>query len=291
MSNSIDLFLGQLVLGLVNGSFYAMLSLGLAVIFGMLGVVNFAHGALYTAGAFTAWLLSRYAGLGMLPALLVVPVAVGALAAVFERYSLKPLYKIPHIYVLLATFGFALIIQGLLRELYGTTGLVYPVPPQLRGGFDLGTLYLPYYRIFVIFFSATICCGVWFFIEKTSHGMYIRAAAENPSMLRTFGVRVNGIMTLTFAGGAGLAAIAGVVGAPIYTVSSNMGHDLLILIFAVVVIGGLGSIKGPVITAYIVGISEGLAKAYVPQLAEVVVFILMVLILLFRPAGLFGTRA
>ncbi len=284
----LELLYGQILLGLVNGSFYAILSLGLAVIFGMLHIINFAHGALYMLGAFLAWMLGEYLGVGFWPALLIAPLLVGLAAAAFEIPLLRPLYRLVPLYGLLATFGLGLILQGGFREVYGVSGLRYATPAALQFGLDLGFMYMPAYRLFVVVASALVCFAIWWLIERTRYGIYIRAAEENAPLVRTFGVRVSRIVTLTYAGGAALAAFAGVLAAPIYSVNAMMGADLIIVVFAVVVIGGMGSIRGPVVAGYALGLIEGLTKTYFAEAANTVVFVFMVIVLLLRPAGLFG---
>jgi branched-chain amino acid transport system permease protein len=279
---------GQLLLGLINGSFYAMLSLGLAVIFGLLNIINFAHGAQYMMGAFGAWMLSTYLGLGYWWALLLVPLAVGAIGVVIERTMLSRLYHLDHLYGLLLTFGLALIIQGLFRNQYGVSGLPYAAPPQLAGGTNLGFMFLPNYRGWVVVASLAACFGTWFLIEKTRLGAYLRAATENPSLVGAFGIDVPRLITLTYGFGVALAAFAGVLAAPIYSVNPNMGADLIIVVFAVVVIGGMGSILGAIVTGFGLGIIEGLTRVFYPEGSAVVIFVIMALVLLVKPAGLFG---
>jgi len=279
---------GQLLLGLINGSFYALLSLGLAVIFGMLNVINFAHGALYMLGAFVAWMLMAYAGIGYWWALIIAPVAVGLFGALLERLMISRLYRLDHLYGFLLTFGLALIIQGLLRNAYGISGLPYTIPPQLAGSRNLGFMFMPIYRGWVIVASFSVCVATWVLIEKTRLGAYLRAATENPTLVGAFGINVPRMITLTYGVGVGLAALAGVLAAPIYSVNPNMGADLIIVVFAVVVIGGMGSIAGAVVTGFGLGIVEGLTKTYYPQGSSVVIFIIMAVVLLTKPAGLFG---
>ena len=284
----LELLYAQILLGLVNGSFYAILSLGLAVIFGMLHIINFAHGALYMLGAFLAWMMGEYLGVGFWPALAIAPLLVGVAAAGFEVPLLRPLYRLVPLYGLLATFGLALILQGGFREVYGVAGLRYSIPPALQFGLDLGFMYMPAYRLFVVLASALVCFAIWWLIERTRYGIYIRAAEENAALVRTFGVPVSRIVTLTYAAGAALAAFAGVLAAPIYSVNAMMGADIIIVVFAVVVIGGMGSIRGPIIAGYALGLIEGLTKTYAAEAANTVVFVFMVIVLLLRPAGLFG---
>ena len=279
---------GQLLLGLINGSFYALLSLGLAVIFGMLNIINFAHGAQYMMGAFVAWILLTYLGIDYWWALIVVPVVVGASGVVIERLLISRLYHLDHLYGLLLTFGLALIIQGLFRNQYGVSGLPYSIPPQLAGGQNLGFMFLPNYRGWVIVASVVVCFGTWFAIEKTKLGAYLRAATENPTLVGAFGINVPRMITLTYGFGVGLAALAGVLAAPIYSVNPNMGADLIIVVFAVVVIGGMGSILGAILTGFGLGIVEGLTRVFYPEGSAVVIFVIMAIVLLIKPAGLFG---
>ncbi len=286
----IQALMGQLLIGLINGSFYALLSLGLAVIFGLLNIINFAHGAFYMMGAFGAYLLLEKLGLSYWWALLVSPVMIGALGIVVERTMLARLYKLDHLYGLLLTFGLALIIQGLFRNAYGATGLPYAIPEQLQGGQNLGFMFLPNYRGWVIIASLAICLATWFVIEHTRLGGYLRAATENPQLVQAFGINVPRMITLTFGFGVGLAALAGVMAAPIYQVSPLMGADLIIVVFAVVVIGGMGSIMGSIITGFGLGLIEGLTKVFYPEASTTVIFIIMTIVLLIRPAGLFGTQ-
>jgi branched-chain amino acid transport system permease protein len=281
---------GQLLLGLINGSFYALLSLGLAVIFGMLNIINFAHGAQYMMGAFAAFFLLQY-GVGYWPALIVAPILVGLTGILIERFLLRRLYGLDHLYGLLLTFGLALIIQGVFRHQYGSTGLPYSMPDALRGGQNLGFMFLPNYRAWVVVFSLTICLATWFAIEKTRLGAYLRAATENPTLVRAFGINVPVMITLTYGFGVGLAGLAGVMAAPIYNVSPLMGADLIIVVFAVVVIGGMGSIMGAVVTGFALGVIEGLTKVFFPEASNTVIFVIMVIVLLVRPAGLFGKAA
>ncbi len=279
---------GQLLLGLINGSFYALLSLGLAVIFGMLNIINFAHGAQYMMGAFAAYLLLQYFGLGYWWSLLVAPIAVGLTGIVIERLFLRWLYKLDHLYGLLLTFGIALIIQGVFRNYYGSSGLPYRVPDQLQGGQNLGFMFLPNYRGWVIAVSLVVCFATWFIIERTRLGSYLRAATENPALVRAFGINVPRMITLTYGFGVALAALAGVMAAPIYNVSPLMGADLIIVVFAVVVIGGMGSIMGAILTGFGLGVVEGLTKVFFSQASDTVIFVIMAIVLLIRPAGLFG---
>jgi branched-chain amino acid transport system permease protein len=281
---------GQLLIGLINGSFYALLSLGLAVIFGLLNIINFTHGAQYMMGAFCAWFLLNKLGLDYWWSLLLAPVIVGATGVVIERLMLARLYKLDHLYGLLLTFGLALIIQGLFRQEFGSTGLPYAMPKALTGGQNLGFMFLPNYRAWVIVASLAICLGTWFMIEKTKLGSYLRAATENPQLVQAFGVNVPRMVTLTYGFGVGLAALAGVMAAPIYSVSPLMGADLIIVVFAVVVIGGMGSIMGSILTGFFLGLVEGLTKVFYPEASNTVIFIIMAIVLMIKPAGLFGTQ-
>ena len=281
---------GQLLIGLINGSFYALLSLGLAVIFGLLNIINFAHGAQYMMGAFCAWFLLNKLGLNYWWALIIAPVAVGAAGMVIERLMLSRLYQLDHLYGLLLTFGLALIIQGLFRHEFGSTGLPYAMPKALEGGQSLGFMFLPNYRAWVIVASITICFGTWYMIEKTKLGSYLRAATENPQLTQAFGINVPRMVTLTYGFGVGLAALAGVMAAPIYSVNPLMGEHLIIVVFAVVVIGGMGSIMGSIITGFVLGLVEGLTKVFSPEASNTVIFIIMAIVLMIRPAGLFGTQ-
>ena len=281
---------GQLLIGLINGSFYALLSLGLAVIFGLLNIINFTHGAQYMMGAFVAYLLLNKLGVGYWWSLLLVPIIVGVFGAITERLMLSKLYKLDHLYGLLLTFGIALIIQGLFRNTYGSSGQPYPIPSQLAGGRNLGFMFLPNYRAWVIFASAGICLVTWFVIERTKLGAYLRAATENPQRVQAFGINVPRMITTTYGFGVGLAAFAGVMAAPIYSVSPQMGSDLIIVVFAVVVIGGMGSILGAVLTGFGLGLVEGLTKVFYPEASNTVIFVIMAIVLLIKPAGLFGTQ-
>jgi branched-chain amino acid transport system permease protein len=282
---------GQLLIGLINGSFYALLSLGLAVIFGMLNIINFTHGAQYMMGAFAAYLLLEHLNLGYWWALIIGPIAVGFTGIVIERLFLKRLYQLDHLYGLLLTFGIALIIQGVFRNYYGSSGLPYRVPAELQGVRNLGFMFLPNYRAWVIVVSLVVCLTTWFVIERTRLGSYLRAATENPDLVRAFGINVPRMITLTYGLGVGLAALAGVMAAPIYNVSPLMGADLIIVVFAVVVIGGMGSIMGAIVTGFGLGIVEGLTKYFKPEASDTVIFVIMVIVLLVRPAGLFGRGA
>jgi len=281
---------GQLLIGLINGSFYALLSLGLAVIFGLLNIINFTHGAQYMLGAFCAYFLLNRWGIGYWWALLVAPVAVGFTGMLIERTMLKPLYKLDHLYGLLLTFGLALIIQGLFRNEFGSSGQPYPIPAELTGGQNLGFMFLPTYRAWVIVASLIVCFATWFVIEKTRLGGYLRAATENPQLVQAFGINVPRMITLTYGFGVALAALAGVMAGPIYQVSPQMGADLIIVVFAVVVIGGMGSIMGSILTGFGLGVIEGLTKVFYPEASNTVIFIIMAIVLLIKPAGLFGTQ-
>ncbi|MFW6076142.1 MAG: branched-chain amino acid ABC transporter permease [Hyphomicrobiales bacterium] len=282
---------GQLLLGLINGSFYAVLSLGLAVIFGLLNIINFTHGAQYMMGAFVAWMLLNYVGIGYWWALILAPIAVGITGIIIERTMLHRLYHLDHLYGLLLTFGLALVIQGLFRNYYGVSGLSYTIPPVLSGGQNLGFMFLPNYRGWVIVASAVVCFGTWFMIEKTRLGAYLRAATENPEMVNAFGINVPLLVTLTYGFGVALAAFAGVLAAPIYSVNPNMGADIIIVVFAVVVIGGMGSILGAIVTGFGLGLVEGLTRVFYPEASATVIFIIMAIVLLLKPAGLFGRTA
>ena len=276
----------QLLLGLINGAFYAMLSLGLAVIFGMLNVINFAHGAQYMMGAFAAWMLLTWAGIPFWGALLLAPLIIAALAVVIEKVFLTRVYSADHLYGMLLTFGLALIIEGVFRKFFGSSGQAYANP--LPGGTNLGFMFLPNYRAFVVVASLVVCLATWYMIEKTKLGSYLRAATENPTLVRAFGINVPRMMTLTYAFGAGLAALAGVLAAPIQNVNPLMGSYLIVVVFAVVVIGGMGSIMGSIVTGFALGLVEGLTKVFWPQASNAVIFVIMAIVLLTRPAGLFG---
>lgn len=278
---------GQLLLGLINGAFYALLSLGLAVIFGMLNVINFTHGAQYMMGAFVAWMLLQYLGVPYWGALILAPLIVGVTGIVLERLLLSRLYHLDHLYGLLLTFGLALIIEGLFRKNYGSSGLPYTNP--IPGGTNLGFMFLPWYRAWVVAISIVVCLATWFMIEKTKLGSYLRAATENPTLVRAFGINVPRMMTLTYGFGVALAALAGVLAAPIYSVNPIMGANLIIVVFAVVVIGGMGSIMGSILTGFGLGVIEGLTKVFYPEASNTVIFIIMAIVLMIRPAGLFGT--
>jgi len=282
---------GQLLIGLINGSFYALLSLGLAVIFGLLNIINFSHGAQYMMGAFAAYLILQYSGLGYWPALIIAPIIVGITGIIIERLFLQWLYKLDHLYGLLLTFGLALIFEGVARNYFGSAGLPYTVPESLRGGQNLGFMFLPNYRAWVIAASLVVCFGTWFVIERTRLGAYLRAATENPTLVRAFGINVPRMITLTYGFGVALAAFAGVMAAPVYNVSPQMGAELIIVVFAVVVIGGMGSILGAIVTGFGLGVIEGLTKVFFPEASNTVIFVIMAIVLLVRPAGLFGRRA
>lgn len=287
----IQALLGQLLVGLINGSFYALLSLGLAVIFGLLRVINFAHGAQYMLGAFVAYLGLQYFGMNFWVALFVTPLIVGLFGAFVERFMLSRLYDLDHLYGLLFTFGLALAVEGTFRWLYGAAGQPYSVPPQLAGGTNLGFMFLPNYRAFVVVASLVVCVATWALIEKTRLGSYLRAATENPTLVQVFGINVPVLLTLTYALGAGLAGFTGVLAAPIYQVSPLMGTNLIIVVFAVVVVGGMGSIMGAIITGFMLGVAEGLTKVFYPEASNIVIFVIMAIVLLIRPAGLFGKDA
>jgi branched-chain amino acid transport system permease protein len=282
---------GQLLIGLINGSFYALLSLGLAVIFGMLNIINFAHGALYMMGAFIAWFLLTFVGLNYWYALIVAPIVVGVLGIVLERLMLQRLYKLDHLYGLLLTFGLALVIQGLFQNRYGSSGQPYQIPASLQGGQNLGFMFLPNYRAWVIVVSLVLCGATWYLTERTKLGSYLRAATENPALVRAFGVNVPRLITLTYGFGVALAALAGVMAAPIYNVSPLMGADVIIVVFAVVVIGGMGSILGSILTGFGLGVIEGLTKVFYPEASNTVIFVIMAIVLFIKPAGLFGRAA
>ena len=283
--------MGQLMLGLVNGAFYAMLSLGLAVIFGLLGIVNFAHGALYMLGAFAAWIMLDQFGINYWAALILAPLAVGIVGVVIERLFLRHLYKLDPLYGLLLTFGLALVMEGVFRELYGVSGQNYNVPELLSGATNLGFMVLPNYRAWVVLVSLVVCLGTWYLIERTRLGAYLRAGTENAPLVQAFGVNVPLMVMLTYGAGAALAGLAGVLAAPIIQVNPLMGSNLIIVVFAVVVIGGMGSILGSVITGLGLGIIEGLTRVFYPEASNIVVFVVMVIVLMFRPAGLFGKEA
>ena len=301
------LLFGQLLLGLINGAFYALLSLGLAIIFGMLNIINFAHGALFMLGAFVAWMLLTpntwlgmispglmvpdWLSLGYWPALIVAPLIVGAFGLLLEKTVISRLYKLDHLYGLLLTFGLALIFEGLARNAFGSSGMPYRIPSQLQGATDLGFMFMPNYRGWVVVAAVVVCLATWLIIEKTSLGSRLRAATENPGLVQAFGVNVPRMITLTYAGGVALAAFAGVLAAPIYSVNPNMGANVIITVFAIVVIGGMGSILGSIVTGFGLGIIQGMTKVFYPQGSEVIIFLVMVIVLLTRPAGLFGKAA
>jgi branched-chain amino acid transport system permease protein len=280
--------LSQLLLGLVNGSFYAILSLGLAVIFGLLNVINFAHGALFMMGAVITWMAMNYFGINYWVMLVVAPLIVGVFGVVIERLLLRWIYKLDHLYGLLLTLGLTLLVEGVFRSVYGVSGLGYDTPDLLSGGTNLGFMFLPNYRAWVVVASITVCMLTWFVIEKTKLGAYLRAGTENPRLVEAFGVNVPVMITLTYAFGAALAAFAGVLSAPVYQVSPLMGQNLIIVVFAVVVIGGMGSIMGSILTGLGLGVVEGFTKVFYPEASSTVVFVIMVVVLLIRPAGLFG---
>jgi branched-chain amino acid transport system permease protein len=282
---------GQLLLGLINGSFYAVLSLGLAVIFGLLNIINFSHGALYMLGAFVALLGLNHLGMSYWTALLVAPALVGALGMLIERTMLKHLYKLDHLYGLLLTFGLALIGEGLFRYYFGVSGESYPVPELLQGGVDLGFIFLPLYRGWVVLASLAVCTATWYLIERTSLGATLRAATQRPDLVQALGINVPLMVTLTYGAGVALAAFAGVLAAPVIQVNPVMGSNLIIVVFAVVVIGGMGSIAGSIVTGLGLGVIEGLTKVIYPEASAVVIFVIMIVVLLFRPAGLFGKQA
>jgi branched-chain amino acid transport system permease protein len=285
------LLFGQLLLGLINGAFYAMLSLGLAVIFGMLNIINFAHGALFMMGAFVSWMLLEYLGVGYFPALILSPLIVGTFGLVLEKTVVSRLYKLDHIYGLLLTFGLALVVEGLFRNAYGSSGMPYRIPEAFQGATDLGFMFMPNYRGWVVLAAVVLCLATWAVIEKTSLGATLRAATENAPLVQAFGVNVPRLITLTYAGGVALAAFAGVLAAPIYSVNPNMGSNFINTVFAVVVIGGMGSIMGSILTGFGLGVIEGLTKVFYPQASATVVFLVMVIVLLARPRGLFGKAA
>jgi branched-chain amino acid transport system permease protein len=285
------LLFGQLLLGLINGAFYAMLSLGLAIIFGMLNIINFAHGALFTMGAFVAWMLLDWVGIGYFPALILAPLIVGIFGVVLERTIISRLYKLDHLYGLLLTFGLSLVIEGLFRNAYGSSGLPYRIPEVLQGATNLGFMYMPNYRGWVVLVALIVCLSTWAIIEKTSLGATLRAATENAPLVQAFGVNVPRVVTLTYGAGVALAAFAGVLAAPIYSVNPNMGTNFINTVFAVVVIGGMGSILGSIITGFALGVVEGMTKVFYPQASATVVFLVMIIVLLARPRGLFGKAA
>ena len=287
----IQAFAGQLLIGLINGSFYAMLSLGLAIIFGLLRVINFAHGAQYMLGAFIGYLMLAHFGIGYWPALVLAPLVVGLFGIVVERLALSRLYDIDPLYGLLFTFGLALVIEGVFRYYFGVSGNPYAVPPLLAGGTNLGFMFLPIYRGWVVVASLVVCLGTWLLIEKTKFGSYLRAATENPKLVQAFGVNVPVLLTLTYGLGSALAGLAGILAAPVYQVSPLMGSNLIIVVFAVVVVGGMGSILGAIVTGYMLGLAEGMTKVIYPEASNIVIFVIMAIVLLLRPAGLFGRDA
>jgi len=282
---------GQLLVGLINGSFYALLSLGLAIIFGLLKIINFAQGAMYMLGAFAAWMALNYMGINYWAALILVPLAVGGLAILIERFLVRPIANEDHLYSLLLTFGIALIMQGLFTHIYGSSGLPYAIPAELKGGTKLPFMYLPNYRAWIIVISLIVCASTWWVIEKTKLGAYLRAGTENPQLMQGFGINVPLITTLTFGFGVALAGFAGVLAAPVYSVSPEMGSNILIVVFAIVVIGGMGSIGGAILTGLLMGVVEGLTKFLYPEASSTVIFLVMVIVLLVKPAGLFGKEA
>ena len=281
---------GQLLLGLINGSFYAMLSLGLAIIFGLLGIVNVAQGALYMMGAFVAWMLLQYLDIGYWPALILSPFLVGLFGIILERTIIRRIYNLDHLYGLLLTLGIFQIIQGMFVYWYGTSGQPYPYPALLTGGHNLGFMFMPNYRAWVVVASLVVCFGTWYGIEKTRLGAYLRAATENPTLVRSFGINVPLLITLAFGGGVALAGFAGVLAAPIYQVNPLMGGNIIIAVFAVVVIGGLGSVLGSIVTGLALGLVEGLSKVFYPEASNMVIFAIMIVVLMIKPAGLFGTE-
>ena len=288
---SAPLFFAQLLVGLINGAFYAMLSLGLAVIFGLLNIINFTHGAQYMLGAFCAWFLLNWAGIGYWPSLVIAPIIVGITGIIIERLFLRRIARLDHLYGLLLTFGLALVIEGVFRQQFGSSGLPYTIPAELQGARNLGFMFLPNYRAWVILFSALVCLATWFVIERTRLGAYLRAATENPTLVQAFGIDVPRMVTLTYGGGVALAALAGVLAAPIYQVSPLMGSNIITVVFAVVVIGGMGSILGAVISGFALGLIEGLTKVFWPEASSTVIFVIMAIVLLVKPAGLFGRTA
>jgi branched-chain amino acid transport system permease protein len=285
------LLFGQLLLGLINGAFYAMLSLGLAIIFGMLNIINFAHGSLFMMGAFASWMLLNYLGIGYFWALILSPLLIGIFGIILEKTIISRLYKLDHLYGLLLTFGLSLVIEGLFRNAYGSSGLPYQIPAVLQGSKNLGFMFMPIYRGWVVVAALFVCIATWLIIEKTSLGATLRAATENAPMVQAFGVDVPRLITLTYGGGVALAAFAGVLAAPIYSVNPNMGTNFINVVFAVVVIGGMGSILGSIVTGFGLGVVEGLTKVFWPQASATVVFLVMVIVLLVRPRGLFGKAA
>lgn len=287
----LSVLFGQLLLGLINGSFYALLSLGLAIIFGLLRIINFAHGAQYMLGAFAAFLGLNYLGVNYWAALILSPLLIGAFGILIERYLLRRIAGEDHLYGLLLTFGLALIIEGSFVKLFGMSGSSYPIPDLLKGGYNLGFMYLPTYRAWLVVAALVVCFATWYMIERTRLGSYLRAGTENPKLMQAFGINVPLLVTLTYGYGVALAAFAGVLAAPIYAVTPGMGANLLIVVFAVVVIGGMGSIMGAIVTGLAIGLIEGLTKVFYPEAANTMVFLIMVVVLLIRPAGLFGKEA
>jgi branched-chain amino acid transport system permease protein len=285
------LFFALLLVGLINGAFYAMLSLGLAVIFGLLNIINFTHGAQYMLGAFCAWFLLNWFGIGYWAALIIAPIAVGITGIAIERLLLRHIARLDHLYGLLLTFGLALVIEGVFRQQYGSSGQPYTIPAELQGARNLGFMFLPNYRAWVILFSLAVCLATWFVIERTRLGAYLRAATENPALVQAFGIDVPRMVTLTYGAGVGLAALAGVLAAPIYQVSPLMGSNIITVVFAVVVIGGMGSILGAIVSGFALGLIEGLTKVFYPEASSTVIFVIMALVLLVKPAGLFGRAA
>jgi branched-chain amino acid transport system permease protein len=285
------LLFGQILLGLINGAFYAMLSMGLAIIFGMLNIINFAHGALFMMGAFVSWMLLQYLGIGYFPSLILSPIIVGIFGIILEKTLISRMYQLDHLYGLLLTFGMALVIEGLFRNYYGSSGMPYDIPSVLQGATNIGFMYLPIYRGWVVLAALVVCFATWGILEKTSLGATLRAATENAQLVQAFGVDVPRVVTLTFGGGVALAAFAGVLAAPIYSVNPDMGDSFINTVFAVVVIGGMGSILGAIITGFALGVIEGLTKVFWPQASATVIFFVMVIILLTMPRGLFGKRA
>jgi branched-chain amino acid transport system permease protein len=285
------LLFGQLLLGLINGAFYAMLALGLSIIFGMLNVINFAHGALFMMGAFASWMLLNYLGIGYFASLFLSPLIVGALGIVMELTLIRQLYKLNHLYGLLLTFGLALVIEGLFRNYYGSSGMPYNIPSLLQGATNVGFMFLPIYRAWVVVAALVVCIATWLIIEKTFLGARLRAATENPALVRAFGINVPRLVTLTYGGGVALAAFAGVLAAPIYSVNPDMGDNFINTVFAIVVIGGMGSILGSIVTGFGLGVIEGLTKVFYPQASATVIFLVMVFVLLLMPRGLFGKTA
>jgi len=288
---STPLLFAQLLVGLINGAFYALLSLGLAIIFGLLNIINFTHGAQYMLGAFCAWFLLNWAGIGYWPALVIAPLAVGLSGMAIERLLLRRIAGLDHLYGLLLTFGLALVIEGAFRQAYGSSGQPYTIPHELQGARNLGFMFLPNYRAWVLFLSISVCGATWFVIERTRLGAYLRAATENAALVQAFGINVPRMVTLTYGAGAALAALAGVLAAPIYQVSPLMGSDIIIVVFAVVVIGGMGSILGAIVSGFGLGLIEGMTKVFYPEASSTVIFVIMALVLLVKPAGLFGRAA